>query len=337
MGRHERTSATLLHDEEAERCVLGICLSNQNSFWDCFAKLEPEHFTVPRHARIWDAMKRCADKAKPVSTRTIPLFIRDDRDSEPLQIFLGVLLRDAPSAGDLMAYVETVQHLHNKRQLIEALDHARQDVLSADVGISVEDMVDQGIARLVNSKAADLDADMRTYAEWGDEVYINAAKVYERGENALIGFSTGLRACDEVMGKLLPGKLYVLAGMSSGGKSALARQMAESAARQAADHHMGQGYIASLEMPGEEHAARALAQRLGISATRIESGDLNAAEIESLPDHIAALRNLPIIVDQRPRLNIDMIRSRMLRVKNRGGLAFGVVDHLLLVKPTNKF
>lgn len=326
-------SDTPLFSEVAERSIIGICLQHKDTFWDMFGKIRPEFFQVPRLARIWAAMVKCAEANRPITRNYIPLFIQNDVDeTTPISVFLTVLINDAPPSSEAEAYAETVVHLYNKRALLDSLDRTKAEILKLDVGTPVEDMLDLGITSLSNSVDTDFDRDMKTYEQWGQMVFAAAAEKVRQGESAHTGLPTGLSAVTNAIGKLLPGKLIVLAGMSSSGKSALVRQIMEAAATEAAVLKLGHAFVSSLEMTGQEYAIRHLSEMLGMPSFQIEEGNMNAASVEMLGQWSLKMRNLPIIIDQRGGLTMDQVRSRALRVKNKYGLCAMAVDHLLLVK-----
>lgn len=328
---------TPLFSEQSERAIIGISLNDSAVFWDCYQKLKPQHFATPRLARIWDAMCRQAEAGKPVKANWIPMMIKNDSGEDtPLRIFLAAITNDAPAASEADAYVDTIIHLANKRALLDALDRAKSEILKLDESTPVEHMVDTGISMVTTSVDMDFDKDLRSYSDWARSLEKSAQENVEKGEDGGVGLSTGFSAVEEVIGRLLPGKVYVLAGMASGGKSALARQIAEAAAKDAFQRDLGYGYIASMEMTGEEYAARYMSEMLGIAGHRIEEGNLNRAEIEAIGRQVANLKRLPIMIDTRPRMNMENIRSRMMRVKNKNGLSFGVLDHLLLIRGSSK-
>lgn len=279
-------------------------------------------------------MIKCGEDGKPINRNWIPLMIsRDQNEDTPIQIFLTALQNDAPPVSEAEAYVETIVHLASKRALLEAMDKARNEIMEIDIGVPAEHMKDVGIRMISNAFNSEADDDMMEYAEWGKRVAERSReRLSHNDEEHTYGLSPGLSSVYKVIGNLLPGKLYVLGGMSSSGKSALVRQIAEAAARDAMLKNLGHGYIASLEMTGEEYATRHLAQMLGIPADKIEQGALNQTSVEHMMSYAAKMRGLPIFVDQRVRMTLEHIRARALKVKNTKGLAFMVIDHLLLIK-----
>lgn len=318
--------------EAAERAIIGACLQDANVFWQSFGKLKPEHFTVPRLGRIWEAMMRCGEANKPINRNWIPLMIKGDAgEVTPISVLLAVLLNDAPPVSEADAYVETVVHLANKRAVLDALEKARSEIMAIDVGVPAENMKDVGIRKISTAFAGDTDDDMMDYAAWGARVARRAVESLEHEDGHAVGLSPGLQAVEEVIGRLLPGKLTVIAGMSSSGKSALVRQIAEAASKEARQRGLGFGYISSLEMTGDEYATRHLAEMVGIPGDRIEQGGLHRAEVAVLVKAAERMKSLPIKVDQRVRMNMEAIRARALKVRNTSGLAFIVIDHLLLI------
>lgn len=85
-------------------------------------------------------------------------------------------------------------------------------------------------------------------------------------------------------------------------------------------------------MSGQESAARHISEKLGIPAFKIEQGGLNPAELEALSNTVAKMKRLPIVLDSRPSMTIDDIRSRAMRTKQRRGLTMLTIDHILLMK-----
>lgn len=323
-----------LFDEASERAMLGCCLQDSAKFWESFNRVKAEDFSSARLSRIWQAMCRCAEKGKPVNQNWISLMIdpQDAKEDTPLKVFMAVLFNDAPPSGDFDAYVDNVLHFANKRALIDQLDRAKAEILSADVGVPAEHMKDLGIRRISNAFNGETDEDLMEYQAWGAKFAARAQANYDLGDDAHIGLGSGLRAVDQVIGRLLPGKLIVLAGMSSSGKSALARQIMQAASQDAARSKLGYGYIASLEMTGEEYAIRAISPMTGIASDRLEAGDLNSGELDIIKRKVADLAKYPIYVDQRPRMTSEQIRARALKIKNTKGLAIMAIDHLLLVR-----
>jgi replicative DNA helicase len=328
---------TPLHGEDDERAVIAACLKDTALFWQLNGKVQTNHFTVPRLARIWEAMVTLGNNGQNVARENIPRAIKGEEKSDtPLMVFLGLLMRGAPDSAIAVDIADKLVFNAGRRQFLDRIEEMRSMVLRADFGESMESLTEKGISAITSIGGSGFDRHMRSYGEWAQQVYERTLSNYEQGGDNVVGMDTGIGAVTEVMGRLLPERLYVLGGMSSSGKSALARQIVEAAAEQAQTQGLGWWYVASLEMAGDEHATRALSQRLGLAASKIEEGTIDLDSIERMRDWVDVLKRYQIILDVKPRMRMEDIRNRALRLKHQRGLAGIAVDHLLLIKPEGK-
>jgi replicative DNA helicase len=325
-----------------ERAIIAYCLTNPAEFFDVSDRLQPAHFSVTRHARIWEAMQKVAAGGHTPNRLQVRLRIapEDLKEDTTLEMFLGALIHELQGnmeGFDFLAYVDTVASLGQRRQMLDAMQDAMVRIRAMDSSVPNEDLVDEAVRAITASTGRSFDRDMRTYGEFADEVAQRVTASLDAGEGGGIGLSPGLKAVEEVMGPLIGGKVYVLAGMSSGGKSALAKTIVEAASLDAKRKGLGWAYVASLEMNGQEHAARALADFLRIPSYKIERAALNRAEVDMIATRgREKLHQYPILIDQRRRMNMEMIRARMAQVRIQRGLSLAVIDHLLLIRGGKK-
>lgn len=325
-----------LFSEKSERIVIGEALMSQEFFWVYNGKLKATSFTTPRLARVWQAMVTAAEKGKPPSKTWIPLYIQgDSQEPDNIVFFLNLLINDASEEEyrDPAMHAETVFNLANKRAVLDSLKQAYNRVLTSDFGTPPEHLQDMAMKAIGGALDADGDVDFRSYAEWGLDLWREVAANHDRGEETSgMGLPCGLRAVEEVWGRLLPGKLYVLAGLSGAGKSALAAQIAEAAGAEAKKRKTGIGYVASLEMTGREYATRALAKEMGIGSDVLERGSIDKAAIEALYARARNLDRFNVFVDSKTDMTIDEMGSRMKKARiQKGGLAFAMIDHLIIM------
>ncbi len=324
--RHDTPTAM----PEYERIVIGEALQNPDFFWRQVDRLRPEHFTLPRMGRIWAALMKATEKGRPPTKTWVPLFIdpADSREEVSLAIELAVLMNDLEEGREPDSFADTIYGLANKRAILDALVRTHNQIMKADVSTTADQM--QAHAMSVLAKAIDQghETHQRSYHGWAKKFYAKAeANVMAGEESQGIGLPCGLRAVEEVIGRLMPGKLYILAGMSGSGKSALARQIVEAAI----DDAPGAAYIGSLEMTGEDYAVRAIAQRMGVSFENLERGQIDPAQLDVLYGHVESLKRKNIIIDDTPNQTIDQMIAHMKRIKITSGLSLAAIDHLLIV------
>jgi replicative DNA helicase len=114
-----------------------------------------------------------------------------------------------------------------------------------------------------------------------------AAEAAHMRNGALTGLSTGLTALDALLGGLHRSDLVILAGRPGMGKTALATNIAFSAARSyrvEKGSRIEGGVVGffSLEMSAEQVMTRIVAEQVGVSSERVRRGQLTSAEMDRL-------------------------------------------------------
>jgi replicative DNA helicase len=167
-----------------------------------------------------------------------------------------------------------------------------------------------------------------------------AAEAYSR-DGGLSGVSTGLVDLDRMLGGLHPSDLVILAGRPSMGKTALATNIAFSAARSYAYDILPDGTrktsnggvvaFFSLEMSAEQLAMRLLADVSGVPSDRLRKGEIDASEFGRVRDAALEIQEAPLHIDATGGLSIAKLTARARRLKRQSGLDLIVVDYLQLV------
>lgn len=126
-----------------------------------------------------------------------------------------------------------------------------------------------------------------------DEPMALITELATTGKRRTTGIRTGLHNLDRMMGGLQPGRVTLIGGRTSQGKSALAVTLAT----QAALSGVRATYV-SLEMPGTEVTTRVLSQMSGVPATSLANGPIHPHQLTQLSRAAARLREAPLrIID----------------------------------------
>jgi len=148
-----------------------------------------------------------------------------------------------------------------------------------------------------------------------------------RGKRDLDGVPTRIEALDHQLGRLGNGELILLAARPSCGKTALALQLALSAADAGVPV-----CFASLEQSRAELAERVLSARGGVDSWRLRQGFLSGDEGQRLTEAAARLYRCPLFIDHAPSQTVLRVAGNARRVLQAGrGLV--VVDYLQLIEP----
>lgn len=136
--------------------------------------------------------------------------------------------------------------------------------------------------------------------------------------------SWGIPALDRLAGKLMPGRLHVVAARPKMGKSAVLCALMAGGAR---------GWVSSLEMTTME-IGRRLVARLGRASMRwIDAVGTKPDEEEAaIYAGMERAAGLPIAIDDTPGLTIEALCSRIRQAHLQEPLAWAVVDHIGLLR-----
>ena len=161
-----------------------------------------------------------------------------------------------------------------------------------------------------------------------DEVLEDLQTARDKG---IIGLSTGYKTLDAFIGGFQKGKLYILGGRPSMGKSALAMNIAEEVSK---DKNV---LFVSLEMSRKEYAQRLMLQGSGVYSNDINQGNISDEKIRLLQSKRDYLNSLNLFVETKSGCTVNDIELSIIRLQaSRGSCDFIVVDYLQLLRPTSK-
>ncbi len=342
------SGAELPQNIEAEAALLGALMIDNRIAEDIQLKLKPEHFHEPVHGRIYEAILRLLDKnmvANPVTLR--PMFEADE----------SMKLLGGP------AYLARLTG--NGAALIGARDFATQifDLALLRALVSVgRDMVDHALdtREAVDPLGQIEEAEVALYkvSEGGGEAggvvsFKDATKaaliMAERALNSgghLSGITTGLESLNAKTGGMHRSDLVIIAGRPGMGKSALATNIAYSAAARwlrdqedgiAPEKSVGAKVaLFNLEMSADQVATRVLSEQSGISAENLRMGKISQQDFRNLARAAGDLETLPLFIDDTAGLTIAALRTRARRLKRRHGIGMIIVDYLQLLSGTGR-
>lgn len=263
------------------------------------------------------------------------------REAKKLEIVGGAagiseLFSFVPVPSHWPHYLKVVREKFQFRQMIGALaaSIAHLQAFTGVEGASATDALEH-CQKLVCEAANDTgepDLDHRPIGELLAEVVDG---IEERCANPgrIPGISTGFVGLDKYLGGLEPGRLTVIAGESSDGKSCLARQMVESACILE-----NQGVIYSYEMRDTEEAGRILCAQAGVDSGNLKHGMLTRGEQMSLSAKMGRIAKWPIAIVDVAGKTIEQIcrdiarRSKKLK---QGQKLVASIDYIQLCL-TNK-
>lgn len=316
--------AAPLASPESEAALLGALMLDNSAWERVAASLSAEAFSRREHSLIFEAIATRAAAGKSFDAVTVSEWLerRNELTAAGGLSYLGGLVKDTPSAANIDAYAELVRERHRARRAVEALTAASKQLLEGSEASEVLAEVQGELESLSHAPGTDL--------AFPELLQCGMAAIAEAEERARtggsVGIRTGLPEVDRKTGGLRGPRLWCIAGRPSLGKTALANQIALSAA-----HRGFKVGICSLEMSEEELALRALAYKLQLNMAAMSQADSRTLSLmkERLPG--TQLGNYGIWTDTQT-FALDGIVSRITAWRRRHGIDFAVVDHIGLVE-----
>lgn len=321
---------------EAEQGLLGALLLN-NQIADQLLELEPEHFYDPVHARIYALAMGLITQGRYVSPVTLkPMVGNDDGLAELGGI--DYLARLAGAAISIVAapdFARSIRDLATRRDVqriaeemsaraAESFDASVDDILDGAERAITELRVREGDTQLV----IPFQQALVSASNWANDAYQREGRPH---------ISTGLGRLDELIGGLQRGRLYLLIGTSSMGKSALGIEMAGAL--------MAQGHgalFASFEMPAAEIALRRVSAHLARKGIILPHFDIARGHMseDQFRAYLEASRDMerqPFLTAEDGALEIGRLHAAMVRASKQllgtaSPLGAVFVDYLQLIK-----
>jgi len=331
------------HNFEAEQALLGSILMANTAHQRVAEFLRPEHFADPLHGKLYDAVGKLIDRGQVVSPVTLKTYAEQDAALKAVGggAYLAKLASSSVHVLDAAKMGEIIRDLAMRRQIItmatEAISAARSGD-PVDTATAQVERLERGLYDLAETGSTGAgflsSADML-------RATLTAAEAAHSRQGALTGVSTGLGALDGLLGGLHRSDLVILAGRPAMGKTALATNIAFTAARahRAEEGRTVDGAVVgffSLEMSAEQVMTRIVAEQVGVSSERVRRGQLTAPEMDRLITVAADLEHMPLFVDPTPALSVSALRARARRLKRQRGLDMLVVDYLQLCESTRR-
>lgn len=312
------------HDIAAEAATIGSCMADGSVVHDVLAIIpphDPSYWYKPGHFEVYKALASLAEQNKPIDALVVRDWLKAAGTFEMVGGIEAIvdLHNSVPSAANAEHYARIVRDKAVLRRLIttagEIIDsaYAQQDEAAVILDNAERSLLD-ATQECVQSAAVDAAVGMRS-----------AVAGLEAGGAPGLGLMSGLRALDQMTNGFRPGELIILAARPSVGKSALAAQIAETAA-------LDNGYpvlFFSLEMTADELAYRMLCGRAGLNGFTMRQRPPDAVAIAKLRAVAEASPEGVLLIDQTPQLTALEMRAKARRVRN---LSLLVVDYLQLMR-----
>ena len=334
------------YSAEAERGVLGSLLLDAPRVIEiCYDKgvADPEAFFVPAHRTIFQTIQHMFGAGLAIDAITLADRLRgEDGGLESVGGMAAIekILDATPSAAHAEYYIEIVRQKALLRRALDCVRLVEADCFNPPPESSADEIVAASEQRFMQI-AGDR---RRGVVGWKDALLETYGTIENLLQGGVSGISTGLANLDAKMRGLRNGEMIVLAARPSMGKTSLAMNICEhlSSGQTCAGQPLRGGFreyggrvpvaIFSLEMSQYALAMRMVCAKAQISASLLESGNLNAKKArEQFQRACEQLQKCLMYVDDTGGIDVMELRSRARRLKRQHGIGLIMIDYLQLL------
>lgn len=311
---------------EAERYVLAMAIEYPS---DCLgslsALLTDEDFSVEANRRIFKAAMAIYEAGHAVNRVALADHLNAGGQLESVGGVSGLMAisEDVPRIVNVEGYARIVREKAVQRRAIMRLWQTIERIsIDGEAGLA---QAEQTLAQIAD------DSQPRDRQFRRPEEVMLASGSIEAFFQQPPGLSTPLPSLNRKISGLRPAQLILVAARPGVGKTALAMQIAEHAARKGA----GVAFF-SLEMSAEELLHRTICARASVNQHCVRQGLMDANDSRLLAAAAGKIAPLPIHIDDSARCTVASIGAAVRRLRARSEIGLVIVDYLQLIQTTGR-
>ncbi|MDA0329977.1 MAG: replicative DNA helicase [Gemmatimonadetes bacterium] len=297
---------------EAETAVLGGMLIDREAVTRAVEHIGDGMFYREGNRRLYRAMIRLFERGDVIDVITVAEELKNTGELESAGglDYLGQLVDAVPTAANIEYHARIIRDKALLRRLVEQSSQIIRDVYDQGER-GVDEILDLAEARIFQVA----ESHKRDGFVWIKEILWSTFEHIERmqeSESGITGVPTGFSDLDRMTTGLQKGDLCIVAARPSMGKTALALNIAATAAIQ----HQIPVAIFSLEMSSQQLVQRLLCSEGRIDAQKLRRGKLSQEEHQRLAAAAGHLNTAPIWIDDQPGANVLEIRAKSRRLQS---------------------
>jgi replicative DNA helicase len=323
---------TLPHNLEAEKCVLGAILIDNQSFNQAAEVIDAGDFFRDAHRRIFEKMVGLTDRSQPVDLVTLKdeLTRSGEIDEVGGPAYISALTDGVPRSANVEHYARIVKEKSTLRRLIQSSTEVLQRAYDAEEDAdNLLDEAERAIFQIAEHR-------MRSGFVRGGELVDSGYQLIEQLQQQrglVTGVPSGFVDLDEMTSGFQKSDLVIVAARPAMGKTSFVLNLAINSAVEAGKS-VG---IFSLEMSKEQLFMRMLTSEARVDAHRFRGGFLGEQDYARLVEAFARLHDAKVFIDDTPSVGILEMRAKSRRLKLEHGLDMLIVDYLQLMQGRGKF
>lgn len=319
------------HSSEAEQSVLGGLMLDNQKWFDVADLLSEIDFYYRTNQFIFRAIKDLSEKGQPSDFTTLSTWLTSHNLLEQAggTIYLVDIVRNTPSAANILAYANIVRERSVLRQLIRICNQIIENTYDTK-GQSADALLNNAERQIFNiaEHGANRKGGFAKVADTLANVLDRIDFLYQHGDE-VTGIATGFSDFDEMTAGLQRSDLIIVAGRPAMGKTTFAMNIAE----HVAINNKLPVAIFSMEMSAEQLVMRILSSLSRVNLQNVRTGKLVDDDWNRITNAITLLSEVPLFIDDSGGLNPTELQARARRLmREQGELGLIVVDYVQLMQ-----
>ena len=311
---------------EVEEAVIGAMMLDDDCVYKAMESLKETSFYDPKLRAIFSAMSKLFHDRSAVDILTVSERLREDGALEEIGgvAKLAALSQSVGSGAKIEYYIKILQQKTIQRDLITA----GYDILrkAFDETYEVDKLIEESQTEVLKAVQGNLKS---AYVGLGNALNRALDRLqWVQKTEGLTGVPSGFPSLDAITRGWQDGNLIVIGARPGHGKSAIALNMARSAA---IDHNVPTAFF-TLEMQDIELADRLIATETGLSSNKRKGREkMSDQEWKALEAALSRAAKAPLFIDETPALTITEFTSKIKRMVHEQGIRIAFVDYLQLM------
>ncbi|MCK4875708.1 MAG: replicative DNA helicase [Sulfurimonas sp.] len=311
-----------LYNLAFERSILSSIVFEPQQFDELSVALNQDDFYLPAHQDIFKVMTLLFQKDQPIDEEFIKKeLIKIKKFDE--QVMLEIL--SANPISNTKAYVDEIKDKSLKRHLLTLTTEIKRVTVEEELpSAEVVDIVEKKLYEITQDNQT---TDFKDSPKMTFDTMEYIKEMKARGNNILVGVDTGFHELNKMTTGFGKGDLVIVAARPAMGKTSFILNTVNSLITQ------GKGVaFFSLEMPAEQLMLRLLSIQTSIPLQKLRVGDMNDDQWGRLNGAVDKMNDAKLYVDDQGSLNINQLRSKLRKLKNKHPeIEIAVIDYLQIM------
>ncbi len=312
---------------EAEQCVLGGILLENEAMAKAMEILKEEDFYRTAHRKIYVAMLDLSEQGEVIDHITLTERLKSKGELEAVggAAYLAELVQVVPTAANIRYHCKIVRD----KALLRGLISTSTELVTRgyDGTTSVDDLLEFAERSMFSLSQGKIGRSFTPLNHIIKESLDLVDRLSKRKEH-VTGVPTGFYDLDDLTAGLQPSDLVVIAGRPSMGKTSLVLGFA----LHSAIHAGATVGIFSLEMSNAQLVLRMLSSEAHVDSHALRTGKLQKEDWWRLAEAAGRLEQAKIFIDDTGELTVQQMRGKARRLKAEYGLDLLIVDYLQLMQ-----